>query len=280
MAAHTTLWLRWLALALLLGAAPGALANELYRDTELTWEMGVGLGAVAGPDYRGSRKSRNYFSLVPYLTYRGNFLRSDSEGIRGDFFRSDQVELTLSASATVTPDSHKNQAREGMTPLDSSVELGPAINVNLTGEDFSRGLFLHFPVRAVISVGRRSPEYVGLIGQAQLAYRFDLAGWNATYRGGLLFGSRRHHDYYYTVPADNARPGRPAYRASAGYSGFGQQLAMSKAVGDFRLGWYLRYDNLAGAAFNDSPLVETRHSVSGGFALVWIFADSTAEPIF
>jgi hypothetical protein len=41
------------------------------------------------------------------------------------------------------------------------------------------------------------------------------------------------------------------------------------------MGGFIRYDNLSGAAFDDSPLLETRHSVMGGFAVAWIFKKSS-----
>jgi hypothetical protein len=35
------------------------------------------------------------------------------------------------------------------------------------------------------------------------------------------------------------------------------------------IGTYLRYDSLAGAAFQDSPLVRTRQYLSAGVGLAW-----------
>jgi hypothetical protein len=40
------------------------------------------------------------------------------------------------------------------------------------------------------------------------------------------------------------------------------------------MGGFIRYDNLSGAAFEDSPLVETRHSVMAGFAVAYILKKS------
>jgi len=42
------------------------------------------------------------------------------------------------------------------------------------------------------------------------------------------------------------------------------------------MGGFIRYDNLSGAVFDDSPLVETRHSVMAGFAVAYILKKSSA----
>ena len=40
------------------------------------------------------------------------------------------------------------------------------------------------------------------------------------------------------------------------------------------MGGFVRYDTLAGAAFEDSPLVRTRGYFAAGVAVAWIFAES------
>jgi hypothetical protein len=36
----------------------------------------------------------------------------------------------------------------------------------------------------------------------------------------------------------------------------------------------VRYDNLGGTAFEDSPLFQSEHALSAGFGVVWIFGRS------
>ncbi len=272
--------MRWRWPAATLSCLLSVSVNAEYELVETNWELGVGVGLVSAPDYPGSREYRYYVSPVPYLTYSGRFLQSDRAGVRGDFLRTDQFELSVSMAATITPDSRDNEKREGMSPLDSSFEIGPAININLTGADLERGWLLHLPTRAVFSVGRRSPDYIGWLSQVQLAYRTEVLGWSMTYRGGLYHVSRAYSQYYYSVDDEFATETRPAYHAKPGYGGTGHQLALSRSDRDFRYGLYVRYTNLDGARFVDSPLVETRHALSGGLALVWIFRDSDAGPLF
>lgn len=260
----------WLAAILLSVGSHAVVADDDDWPAGKTWSAGIGLGAVVGPDYRGSKTYRSYISPVPYLVYRGRFLRSDDEGVRGRFWASDVLEFNLSALATLTPDSDKNKLREGMRPLDSTAEIGPALNINLTGETLSQGLLLHLPVRAIIAFGRRSPEHVGWQFEPHLMYRTRWYNWNWTLRGGPAFGSGDFHRYYYSVPTEDALPERPAYRARSGYSGINTQATVSRRVGRIWYGFYFRYHNLQGARFRDSPLMETEHNVSGGLAVSWV----------
>jgi len=51
--------------------------------------------------------------------------------------------------------------------------------------------------------------------------------------------------------------------------------SMSRRFEHVWMGGFVRYDNLSGATFEDSPLVENSHSVMGGFAVAWIFKKSS-----
>ena len=46
------------------------------------WEIGLGVAGLRVPDYRGSDQSRTLWFPVPYLVYRGQWLRADREGAR------------------------------------------------------------------------------------------------------------------------------------------------------------------------------------------------------
>src|SRR3990170_5031541 len=89
------------------------------------WEFGFGFFALTSPDYRGSDESRGYLLPLPYIIYRGDFLKIDRSGIYGRLFETDRVHLDLSADAGVPVDSSKNSARQGMPSLDMVFEVGP-----------------------------------------------------------------------------------------------------------------------------------------------------------
>src|SRR5690606_34298567 len=113
---------RILMLALLMASA-GAYAED--APGVKTWEAGLGLGAVSGPDYRGSKEASHYIAPIPYFIYRGKYIQSDRDGIRGQFLRSDTFEFSLSLSANITPDSDENllRAKLDLPRLGSTVEI-------------------------------------------------------------------------------------------------------------------------------------------------------------
>ena len=51
-------------------------------------------------DYRGSTSTHAYPLPVPYVIYRGSFLRSDRDGVHGLLFNHRYLEIELSVNAT------------------------------------------------------------------------------------------------------------------------------------------------------------------------------------
>lgn len=244
------------------------------EETNKKWELGLGVGAVAGPDYRGSDEYRSFISPIPYVVYRGKVIRSDREGIRGNFLRTDKYEFTLSATAAITPDSDKSELREGMPELGSTVEFGPSFNINLTGQDFSRGWQLHIPWRAVFAIDADESGYIGSVFQPQLVYRTKLDDWTFSYRAGISYASDDYHDYYYSVNEKYVTESRSYFEASGGYSGWNNLVALGRSFDHkgikTRLSFFIRYDNISGTDFNKSSLVKTNDVYRGGIAFIWV----------
>ncbi len=261
---------QWILALLSLYASVTVIAEAPSDTLEDRLEVGLGVGALVTPDYRGSKTYRSYLLPVPYIIYRGKLIRSDRDGVRSDLFRSDQLEFTLSLAGSFQPDSDKNERRVGMPGLDSTVELGPALNINVTGDTLREKWMLTLPVRAVLTLGRGSPEHIGWLAEPQLSYRFRRDSWNWTFRTGPSFASDAYHEYYYGVGSEHVRADRAQYDARGGYSGFNTQLALSRRTDNVWYGFFVRYYNLKGADFIDSPLVEVDQGGSGGFAVSWI----------
>ena len=99
-------------------------------------EYGLGVGAVAFEDYRGSDTSHVYPLPVPYLVYNGKFLKADRDGVRGTLFNQDRVELNLSVNAT-TP-VRSDRERSGMPDLRPTVELGPSFELHVVRGGINR----------------------------------------------------------------------------------------------------------------------------------------------
>lgn len=253
-----------------------AAADENKDKQPPVWDFGLGIGAVSFADYRGADTTHVYVLPVPYLYYRGNFLKADRNGIRGKLFRQDWIELNISAAAT-TP-VRRNATRAGMPDLRSTVEIGPSIDLHLFKSADERIKFdVRLPLRGVFTVQAR-PHSIGAVFAPNAAIDIkDVLGFRGWYFGALagpLFADRRYHDYFYTVAPQFATLQRPAYRASAGYSGSEFLVALSKRYSQFWVGAYVRHDTLAGAVFENSPLVKRDNYWASGVGMAWIIRQS------
>lgn len=239
------------------------------------WEAGGGLGVLSLADYRGSKEYRTQVLPIPYLIYRSRLLRIDREGVRGLLFSSERVELNMSLNASLSTRADDNPLREGMPELNPTFEIGPSIDIRLTGDLPAEGWMLRLPARAVVAFSEDGLEQVGWLFNPNLHWQHRTAGdWHLGYTAGLYFADRDYHDYYYSVAPEYATASRPTFRAEAGYSGFSNQISLSRRIGNLWYGAYLRYDNLRDAELLDSPLVETEHYAAFGVGVSWIFATS------
>lgn len=236
------------------------------------WELGIGVAGFYQPDYRGSDERRLYVLPFPYPIYRGDFLRAEGSRLSGILFRSDQLRFDVSLSGSLPVNSDDNEAREGMDDLDFTAEIGPSLEWRLYRRS-SESLWLKVPLRAVFDIGM---NFRGFIFAPYLAYSrpFLLPEWDMYVSAGPIFGTERHHDFFYEVDPQFARAGRPEYHPSGGYGGSAVSMGISRRYNQFRVSAYTRYDNLSGAAFEDSPLVKTTHYWSAGMNLSWFFAKS------
>jgi hypothetical protein len=197
--------------------------------------------------------------------------------VRGQLFHQNRVELTLSVNAT-TP-VRNDSARAGMPDLRSTLEIGPQLNVHLWQSSEGRAkLDLRVPVRAALTLEAR-PHYVGTFTPPYL--NLDLVqsrgdfGWKLGLLAGPLFAERRYNDYFYTVAPQYATATRPAYEAPGGYAGAQMLVSLTRRFRSFWVGAYVRHDSLAGASFEDSPLVRRDTYWSTGVAFAWIIAQSS-----
>lgn len=243
------------------------------------WEVGLGVAAISLPDYRGSDEDRGYVLPAPYFVYRGEFLKADRNGIRTMLFDTERVEANLSANATLPVNSKDNVARRGMPDLKPTVELGGNISVTLwksAGHDMK--LDFRAPVRTAITV-ESSPRQIGWLFAPNLNLDVKdpagFSGWNLGLQAGPVYNNREYNAHFYSVSPTYATAARPAYSARGGYSGAQFTTALSKRFPRYWIGGFLRYDTVAGAVFEDSPLVTRRSNILAGAAISWIFGESS-----
>lgn len=247
-------------------------------DLRPQWELGAGLAAIDFPTYRGANERRSYLLPVPYFQYHGDVLQISRDRMRGLFFRKGPVELDFSVSGAVPVNSSDSAARRGMPDIDPTLEIGPSLNVHLYfDERRSTNLDLRLPLRKVIATNFSRLEQQGWLFHPQLALDFRnvrQSGWNFGLVGGLIYADQRYHQYIYDVAPQYATASRPTYSAGAGYSGAQVMTTFSKRYDSFWIGGFMKWDDLNGAAFVDSPLVKSRQSFAVGFAVSWILFSS------
>ena len=246
------------------------------------WELGLGAGVLRMPAYRGATGRKNTWLPVPYLAYRGGRFKVDEEGMRGTLLHRERFHLDFSVAGSL-PVSEGDGIRKGMSRLDPIGEVGPSLEVAL-GQMGDRHLeweqqwWLRMPLRAALSVGDPLVGYRGWVFSPSLDWVWvkgaQQARWRWSLSAGPIFASRTYHDYFYTVGADDVTVARPAYDAEAGYGGRRMSLTLSVNSKKWFVGGFVRYDDLHGAVFEDSPLVETRGYLAVGIAVSRIFMQS------
>ncbi len=245
------------------------------------WEIGVGAAAFSFPAYRGSDETNNFLMPVPHFTYNGDFFKADRHGIRGSLFDSDRVELTVSLALSPPAPSDDVKARAGMPDLETTFEIGPQLDLTLwRSENRARFVKLLLPLRAAVTL-ESSPESIGWVFHPKLNMDITdlpgLPGWNLGLLAGPLWGDKRQHAYYYSVDPRYATATRPAYAADSGYAGMQYLVALSKRFAKHWVGGFIRYDNLSGATFADSPLVRQKDYVAAGIAITWVLGESSTR---
>jgi outer membrane protein len=242
------------------------------------WELGLGLGAFALPDYRGSDEGRTYVLPVPYVVYRGEYFKADRHGIRGELFGTQRLGLNVSFAASLPVNSSRNAARAGMPDLRPSLEAGPSLEIALWGSRAGGPLLeLRLPARAAFTL-ESSPRAIGWVFSPNLNLdlpgRGVLAGWNLGLLAGLLYGSRHQHAYFYDVAPEFATTARPAYAASGGYAGMQFLASAGRRFDRLWVGAFLRADTLRGATFESSPLVKRDNYLAAGVGIAWLVGAS------
>jgi len=256
-------------------------AAPVGATTKPLWELGLGVAGVRFPDYRGSDQSNFYALPLPYIAYRGRFLRADSDGARAILFAGKRITVDVSVSASVPTRSENNDAREGMPDLAGTFELGPNVNVELwQSADRRFKLEMRMPLRQAITL-QSHPRSAGLTfsPNINLDARNLVGGWKLGALAGPLFGNARQHQYFYGVAPEFATATRPAYDAPAGYSGWRAIGAFSQRFGGFWVGGFVRHDDLHRARYAASPLVRSNRAFTAGFGVSWIFAASSQRVV-
>lgn len=275
-------WSRWKPAGLLVCVLLSSLPS-LSRAYHLPlWELGVGLGGLNLPAYRGAKGRGSYLIPFPYIIYRGDAIRMDEDGMRGRIFEGERVKLDLSLAGNIPVPEESGGAREGMPDLDPVGEFGPSLDITLwhEGRRFKgeANVWLKLPLRIAMSVGDPLLASQGWFFSPYLDLSYQKGDphsyWKTSLALGPLYGSRRYHEYFYKVSEKYETPDRKAYQPEGGYSGSRVTVTVTINSKRWFFGAFMRFDQLKGAVFDDSPLVETNQYHAIGFAISRVFAAS------
>lgn len=253
--------------------APAALPAQLPL-----WELGgVGL-AMSQQAYPGASQRVNRGLALPYLIYRGKYLRADRESLGIRAVNTPRFEFDVGFAAAFGAGSDEIDARRGMPDLGTLVEFGPRLKWHLgqLGEGPGSGrLHAEFALRGVFDLDDRLSQK-GISFEPRLIYeRRASGGWRYGTSVGAVVGNQRLADTFYGVAPAYATAARPAYTAESGLIAWRLGANVSREITPrLRLFGFARLDSVAGAANRASPLVQKTVGTSIGVGLNYTFAQS------
>lgn len=245
-----------------------ALVASLFVEAEelALWELGFGFGGLHQPYYVGTKQTRGEVFPVVIPVYRGDIFKADDKGMRAEFFKNDRYKIDVSADFSFSVDSDDIDLRKGMNDIGNLLELGPSLEYKLFQNEVDSWL-LKFPVRIVTEIDDRNLSSSGISFAPSLSLEKKIK--DSSVKLGisisLKLGDEKYNSIYYSVAPRYQTIDRPSYDARSGYAGSRFQLALTSKANDNLLVFFLRYDNINGAVFDDSPLVEVKDSVTLGF---------------
>ena len=261
-------------------------ANDNGSKAESTiplWELGVTAGGFYTPDYPAAEKNSLRGLILPYVIYRGDFLRMGKDSIlKGVFIENDFVEFDLSVAASFNSNSNDNDARRGMPNLDYLFEVGPQLKIKLG--DFQGGKTeLLLPIHAVFSTDFSRIDHRGFLLNPTITYKkrnvfnSPIHMYSSV---GVSFATQKLHKYYYTVEPQYATPTRHEYEADGGYLGSRMSIGLSYGITERiqanvagGIGYY------GGSANTNSPLFRQNTNVNINAGLTWSIIQSDRRSV-
>lgn len=253
-------------------------ASEAARAGPALWEVGGFALGVTQQAYPGSDTQLSRVLALPYVVYRGKWLRADRETLGLRAIKTDRLELDLGFAGSFGGGDDEIEARRGMRELGTLVELGPRLKLRLGEAPWGGRWRAELPLRGVFDLNDRG-SYRGMAFEPRLLFeRSSTSGWRYTTGVSVIVADRRlAGDFYGVGPAD-ATPWRPAYEARAGLVATRLSLSATRSLGsNWRVFGVARLDTVQGAANEASPLVRKKNGASLGLGLTYTFARSQAS---
>ncbi len=269
-----TLTLRssWMALACW---AALSTAHAQSEGAPPRWEVGAFALGVSQQAYPGADEQLGRGLALPYLLYRGRWLRADGETVGVRAARTQAWELDVGVAGSFGGGGDDIEARRGMPRLGTLVEFGPRLKWKLGAPGDEGGWRLALPARAVFDLSD-SLRHRGWALEPELTHSWRASGgWRGSVGLGAILADRALADTFYGVDAADATASRPAYRARSGLVAWRLSAAVNKSLNrDWRVFGFVRVDTVAGAANRASPLVRQTTGTTVGIGLGYTLARS------
>jgi MipA family protein len=267
-----------LAVALLAAHTAPALAQTTAEAGEAKplWEFGVGALAASSPAYPGAATRAGKFIALPFVIYRGDFVRAEQSNVGLRAFKTPRYELDVGFAASIGSSANDVPARAGMRDIGTLVEFGPRLKVNLGDVSQGRsGVWVELPVRGVFDVSNGFANR-GVSFEPQLSFDVPLpGGWRGGASVSAIMGTQKLNDTFYGVSAAEATALRPAYTAQSGLLALRSTFAASKKLTpDLRVLGFVRLDSVTGGANSASSLIQKNNGASVGVGLAYTFGRS------
>ena len=264
--------------ALLVGAfaATGAVAQGTAASKpDPLWEVGGVAFGLTQQAWPGASEDVRRAIALPYVLYRGPWLRIDRGAFGLRAVKKSDFELDIGFSGSLGSGANDTQARRGMPELGTLVEFGPRGRWDLGAAPGGGQWRLELPLRGVFDVSDRFASR-GVALEPELQWNHPgIAGWRLTASAGALLGDRQLAGTFYDVAPAYATALRPAYEAKAGLIAWRLGVSASHRITrDWRVFGFGRLDTVAGAANADSPLVSRTTGYSAGIGLQWTWMRS------
>ncbi len=240
-------------------------------------DLGIGVGEMNYPDYLGSNHSNSIVIPFPFIDYKSKKLDIDQNGIKKQLFSINELSLRLSINGSLPVTS--SGAREGMSNLDPSGEIGPALVYTLYHK---QGLVikLDFPIRVIMSTNfKTNITYRGYKSDPKIALDYKFNNYLFQFQTGGVWGDSKFNKYIYNVDNSSVTENRKRYKAKAGYIGYKTSIGLSKKLKKIWIGGFIRYYDLTGAVSKNSPLKEENSALYSGLFVAYLFDKSLSNKV-
>ena len=112
------------------------------------WEVGGAVFAATQPAYPGAATRTSRAIALPFVIYRGEFLRAEQNNVGLRAIKTPRYELDVGFAGSLGSSSSDVPARAGMQNLGTLIEFGPRLKVNIGEVTNGRSsLWVELPVR-------------------------------------------------------------------------------------------------------------------------------------